>query len=275
MAYPLPLPEWPNGAQVAVSLTFDADAESGYLGEGSEYRRRLTTLSEGRFGMVRGVPRLLDLLERHAVQATFYVPGDTAERHADPVKRIAEAGHEIAHHSYMHLRSETISPEQQRQELERGSEALHTCVGYTPVGYRSPAWEVTPETFELLVDMGFMYDSSFMGDDRPYVEENNGRSILELPVHWSLDDWPYFGWSPYTMGNLSDPDAWVRIWLSEFEIAVRESGHVTYTMHPEVSGRAYRVAALDRLIEGMKGRANVWFATHHDVARMFESAKGQ
>src|SRR5579884_420819 len=133
MARPLPLPRWPNGAQVAVSLTFDADAETGYLGEGPEYERRLTTLSEGRFGMVRGTPRILDLLARHDIPATFYVPGDTAERHADMVKCIADSGHEIAHHGHLHGRSERLSPQEQREELERGTEALLACVGYAPV----------------------------------------------------------------------------------------------------------------------------------------------
>jgi peptidoglycan/xylan/chitin deacetylase (PgdA/CDA1 family) len=275
MARPLPLPEWPNGADVAVSLTFDADAESGYLGEGDEYQHRLTTLSEGRFGMVRGVPRILDLLDRHGVTATFYVPGDTAERHADGVKQIAAASHEIAHHGYIHLRSDRISLDEQREELERGTAALQACVGYAPVGYRSPSWEVTPETFNLLVEMGFTYDSSFMGDDQPYIEEYDGKSILELPVHWSLDDWPYYGWSPYTGGNLNDPDSWVRIWLSEFDRARGERTHITYTMHPEVTGRGYRLAALDRVIEGMKDRANVWFASHREVAQLFDATKGK
>src|SRR4051794_22011334 len=102
--------DWPGGAEVAVSLTFDVDAESGWLGEGEAYERRLSTLSEGRYGIVRGLPRLLEILERTGVSATFYVPGDTAERHTEALLGVVEAGHEIGHHGHMHLRSDAISP---------------------------------------------------------------------------------------------------------------------------------------------------------------------
>src|SRR5215213_7888437 len=176
--------DWPNGAQVAVSLTFDVDCESGWLGEGDEYVRRLSTLSEARFGATRGVPRILAILQRHGLKGTFYIPGDTAERHTDTCRAIVDAGHEIGHHGYLHLRSDGATEQQQRDEIERGLEALSTQLEVTPRGYRSPSWELTPETFALLQEHGFAYDSSLMGDDRPYLYEG----MLELPVHWGLDD---------------------------------------------------------------------------------------
>ena len=197
--------DWPGGARCAVSFTFDVDAESGFLGDGPEYARRLTTLSEGRFGVVRGVPRILQLFRSHGLHATFFVPGDTAERHPGVVPAILEDGHEIGHHGHLHLRSDRISLQQQREELEQGFAALEAAGAPRPRGYRSPAWELTPETFALLVEHGFAYDSSAMGDDRPYVEEHDGLRLLELPVHWSLDDWPRFGWSIDRGGNVGDP----------------------------------------------------------------------
>jgi len=258
--------QWPDGNRVAVSLSFDVDAESGFLGEGEEYRRRITSLSEGAFGVRRGVPRILELLERHGLAATFFVPGDTAERHPGLCQRLLEAGHEIGHHGYLHLRSDRVSADDQRAEIERGLAALEAAGAPTPSGYRSTSWELTPETFELLLEHGFAYDSSCMGDDRPYLQEWEGRSLLELPVHWSLDDWPRFGWSIDGGGNVGPTGELLDSWLAEYRAAREEGRHVVYTMHPEVIGRAYRFAALERLVEAIAGDGEVWFAPLARVA---------
>jgi peptidoglycan-N-acetylglucosamine deacetylase len=256
--------DWPDGAEVAVSLTFDVDAESGWLPEGA---RQLSTLSEGRYGVVRGLPRILAILERADVKGTFYVPGDTAERHTDALRAVVDAGHEIGHHGYLHLQSDQVDAAAQREEIERGLSALDACLGVTPAGYRSPSWELTPETFALLVEHGFAYDSSCMGDDRPYVEAYEGLRILELPVHWSLDDWPHLHWRPGRGDAFTAPEDFLATWLAEFDSALAEHRHITFTMHPEVIGRGHRAALLDRLIVEMKGRGDVWFATHADVQR--------
>jgi peptidoglycan/xylan/chitin deacetylase (PgdA/CDA1 family) len=268
MARELDLPAWPNDADVAVCLTFDVDAEAPWLAQSAQYAGRLSTLSEGRYGVVRAVPRILDLTRRHRIPATFYVPGSTAGRYRDCIGAILAEGHEIGHHGHLHLRSHEVSPNTQRSEIERGLETLERVSGAVPRGYRSPAWELTPETFSLLMEHGFAYDSSCMGDDRPYLEEQDGRTILELPVHWSLDDWPYYGWSVERGGNLYSPSMWLESWIAEFESALAERRMVTYTMHPEVIGRGYRLTALDQLIRHMRERGNVWFATHREVAEV-------
>ena len=131
-------PAWPNGAKVAVSLTFDVDAETGALGDGPEYARRLMTLSEGRFGVTRGMPRILALLAEHGIHGTFFVPGWTAEHHAGLVSSVVAAGHEVGHHGYIHLRTDKITVDQQRDEIERGFTALAAAGAPRPVGYRSP-----------------------------------------------------------------------------------------------------------------------------------------
>lgn len=259
-------PAWPGGRPVAVSLTFDVDAEAGWLGEDPAYARRLTTLSEGRFGVVRGVPRLLELLRRYEIAATFFVPGHTAETHPGLVSALLEDGHEVGHHGYLHLRSDRVSPDEQRSEIERGFVALEAAGAPRPVGYRSTSWELTPETFDLVVEHGFAYDSSCMGDDRPYVETWAGRSLLELPVHWSLDDWPRFGWNIDTGGNVNDPREMTATWLAEYESARRDGRHTTFTMHPEVIGRASRMAELERVLERMATDGDVWFARLDEVA---------
>lgn len=258
--------EFPHGASAAVSLTFDVDAEAGWLGEGAEYARRLTILSEVRYGVTRGVPRILDLLKRHGIPATFFVPGYTAEVHPGLVERLLEDGHEIAHHGYLHLRSDKVSAEAQTEEIDRGLEALAGAGAPRPTGYRSTSWELTPETFELLVSRGFAYDSSCMGDDRPYIESWGGHSILEIPVHWSLDDWPRFGWNIDGGGNVADPAELTRCWIAEFESARVERRHTSFTMHPEVIGRAYRMAELEKVVEHMVASGDVWFARLDEVA---------
>ena len=256
---------WPSGA-VAVSLTFDVDAEAGLLGDSPSFARRLTALSEGRYAVTRGVPRILNLLARHGLPATFFVPGHTADLHTGLVERLLGAGHEVGHHGHMHLRSDRISVEQQVEEMEKGLESLVRAGAPKPAGYRSASWEITPETFALVVDNGFTYDSSCMGDDRPYFEHFDGRSILELPVHWSLDDWPMFGWGIDNGGNFATPSTLYETWRAEFESARQERRHTTFTMHPEVIGRGGHFAQLERFVDSLVRDGDVWFARLDQIA---------
>ncbi len=267
MNEPAVFPGWPGGAEVAVALTFDVDGEAPWLGEGAENSRRLTLLSQGRFGPARGLGRILGLLAARDVRATFYIPGHTVDHHPGAVAAIVAAGHEVAHHGYLHLGTDGLDASGQRAELERGLSALDRQ-GVRPAGYRSPGWELTPETLSMLAELGFRYDSSLMADDRPYWETSGAQPLLELPGHWSLCDWPYFGWTPYHGGLLADPAAVERIWLEEFESARQEGRAVTYTMHPEAIGRGYLARMLDRLIGAMRDRGRPWFATHAEIAAL-------
>lgn len=260
-------PGWPGDAEVAVALTFDVDGEAPWLGEGPEYRRRMTTLSQGRFGPERGLARVLDILAGHGVKATFYVPGHTADQHPAAVQAILAGGHEVAHHGYLHLASEALDGDGQRAELEQGLTALGRH-GVRPLGYRSPGWELMPETLAMLGEYGFGYDSSLMADDRPYWEVTGPVPLLELPGHWSLCDYPYFGWTPYHSGLLADPAAVERIWLEEYRSARAEGRVVTYTMHPQAIGRGYLASMLDRLVAAMAGTGRPWFGTHAEIAAL-------
>jgi len=260
---PTPIPH----GQMPVCLTFDVDAESGWLGQGIKFKDRLTTLSEGRYGVTRALPRILALLGEFGITATFYVPGLTAELHPEVVPAILSAGHEIGHHGYRHCSSDGLSEQQQAEELDLATEVIRKASGTVPRGYRSPSWEMTPETFRLLCERGFSYDSSMMGDDRPYREHYGDWSILELPVHWSLDDWPYFAWSEYLGGgHISSPVQWAGDWYREFEVAKAESRPLTYTMHPEVTGRPARLTALRDLLVRILDHPEVVFLTHSDLA---------
>jgi peptidoglycan/xylan/chitin deacetylase (PgdA/CDA1 family) len=248
----------PGAGEATVCLTFDVDAEAGLGANAREAPALLSTLSERRFGVVRGLPRILDLLDRLELPATFYVPGATVERHRDRIAAIVEAGHEVGHHGHLHLRDADLESHERRAEIEDGLAALR-LIGVVPEGYRSPAWELTVETLELLREHGFRYDSSCMGDDRPYWEGD----MLELPVHWSLDDWPFFGLGPARAG---DVDLWRRTWMAELDQAAEEGRLVTLTMHPEIIGRGHRMSALAELLRHARERG-LRFARHRDVAR--------
>jgi peptidoglycan/xylan/chitin deacetylase (PgdA/CDA1 family) len=258
---------WPGGAHVAVSLTFDVDAESPYLGMGDTYTRLLSTMSDARFGITRGMPRVLALLREHSVPATFFVPGETARLHPKIVEEILSQGHEIAHHGDFHKAVHTIPEQEQLEEIVSGIAKLEAAGAPRPRGYRSPSFEMTPETFTLLCANGFSYDSSMMGDDRPYIASYGGHDLIELPVTWTLDDWPLVGFSAhYPHAKLSSPDVLFSTWLSEFREAKLERRHVSFTMHPEVIGRSSRFAALRRLVETILADGQVWMAKMEDVA---------
>ncbi len=227
-----------------ISLTFDVDGEAGLACRAvpGGWADRLSSRSEARFGLLRGLPRILAVLSEFDAPATFYVPGAVAGRERAAVAEIVAAGHEIGHHGHDHLPSHGLSAERQRAEIERGLSALAEAGGGRPAGYRSPAWELTPVTLALLVEHGFTHDSSLMGDDRPYRLE---AGLLELPVHWSLDDVPFFA---YGAGIPHAPpvatDLVIASWLREQDAARDERRHLTFTMHPELTGRAGRIDLL-------------------------------
>jgi len=250
---------------VAVCLTFDVDGEAPWLGEDPAYRRRLSTLSQGAFGPGRGLSRILALLAEQDIPATFYVPGHTADHRPGAVPAILAGGHEVGHHGYLHRGTDGLDETGQRAELEQGLAALGRH-GVRPAGYRSPGWELTPETLALLGELGFSYDASLMEDDRPYWTASGDAPLLELPGHWSLCDWPYFGYTPYSGGLLADAAAVERTWLEEYESALAEHRVITYTLHPEAIGRGYLTRMLGRLIAEMRERGRPWFATHAEIA---------
>ena len=150
--------------------------------------------------------------------------------------------------------------------IEKGLDAISHAIGVRTVGYRSPAWEITPYTLEALNACGFLYDSSCMGSDTPYIESSGGYSMLELPVQWILDDWPLFGFDSDNGGQIANPDKVFEIWTAEFEGLYQEGGYYLLTLHPEVSGRPHRIAHLERLIQHLRGYADVWWATAAQVA---------
>lgn len=276
-----------TSGQATVCLTFDFDAISLWIGPYGATSPSM--ISRGEFGVV-GVERILRLLERENIPATFFVPGHTADTYPDTVRAINAAGHEVGHHGYLHENPVTLSPEEERRVLERGLEALERTLGTRPTGYRSPAWDNSPHTIELLLEYGFRYESSLMGHDFvPYwcrvgdVIQADGPylfgqevDLVEMPVSWVLDDFPHFEY--VRLGNrlspgLSAASKVEEIWRGEFDFMCRDvqGGAFTLTMHPQVIGRGHRLLMLERLIEYMKESSGVQFSTLGQAADTFRS----
>lgn len=269
---------WPAGVRAAACLTFDLDAESPILFEHPEAAGWLDVMTHQAYGPLTGVPRLLRILDRQQVRATFFVPGYSAEQWPDVVRSIRDAGHEIAHHGYLHEGAHTARDvEEEERRLIRGLEALDAVAGVRPVGYRGPMWELTYDTPALLATHGFRYDSGLMDADHPYrlatSAEEGAASIVELPGHWALDDWEPYVYLPGLSGSgvISSPAEVIARWTLELEALVDEGGLFMLTNHPFVSGRASRAAGLERLIRHAKGIDGLWIATAGEIAAHVET----
>ena len=263
---------WPDGVRAAACFTFDLDAESPILFEHPEAADWLDVMSHQAYGPRTGVPRLLRLLDRQGMRATFFVPGYTAERWPDTARAIRDAGHEIGHHGYLHEGAHGASADEQERRLVRGLEALDAVLGVRPAGYRGPMWELTHDTLPLLARHGFAYDAGLMDADHPYLlatsEAPGAPAIVELPGHWSLDDWEPYNYLPGITGSgvIASPDEVVGRWTLELEALVAEGGLFMLTNHPFVSGRASRAAALEGLIARAKAIDGLWIATAAEIA---------
>jgi peptidoglycan/xylan/chitin deacetylase (PgdA/CDA1 family) len=255
---------WPSGTTSAAALTFDFDAESVWLAMDPENANRPGVLSQARYGPRVGLPLILELLAQKAVRATFFIPGVNVTLHPAAVASIIRDGHEVASHGYTHTRPSRLTRDEERRELQRSVKLL-TAAGAVVTGYRSPGWDASPSTLDLLEEQGLVYASQFMDDLRPY--RHPGRRLIELPVQWILDDWPHFGWhagdSARTIKGAREVE---EIWSEEFEGIHECGGSTILTMHPQVTGRPSRVALLGRMIDRLQSAGDVWIATCAEIA---------
>jgi peptidoglycan/xylan/chitin deacetylase (PgdA/CDA1 family) len=259
---------WPDGARCGCIVSFDVDAESAVLQVDRKYAAHATTMSHQAYGPRVGVPRLLEQLQRAGIRATFFVPGFTAECYPDTVRRIADEGHEVAWHGYMHEPPHTLSPAELRADLERAAEILEPLSASRPVGYRAPWWQLSVEAPDLLAATGFAYDSSLMDDDIPYLLDTGSGPIVELPVHWSLDDWEQYGYfvDPPLGDQIELPSKVLQLWLGELEVMRDEGCLLVLTMHPFLSGRPARSRNIARFVEHARQAGQVWFASAAEIA---------
>ncbi|MDF1595227.1 MAG: polysaccharide deacetylase [Acidimicrobiia bacterium] len=259
---------WPAGYRSAVALTFDLDAESVVLAVDRSYASRPSVMTHQAYGPLTGLPRLLEVLGGEALHATFFIPGFTADRYPGAVAAVLEAGHEVAHHGYLHRPPAHLLVEEERAELERGLEALGKH-GVRPAGFRAPWWETSADTLGLLAEFGFEYDASLFDRDTPYPVATDQGVIVEIPQSWAFDDWERYAYlpdPPAGQGVIERPSDVMETWWQDI-LAYREYGGCAVpVMHPFLSGRPARALALAGLLERLASLPDVWVTTLGEIA---------
>lgn len=278
-----------SGTDVHVALTFDFDAYSTWIG--SHRATSPSMLSRGEFDPI-GARRILKLLEQASIAATFFVPGHSALAFPPVVRAFRDGGHEIGHHGWVHENPVLLTRDEERTVLLRGLEALDKVAGIKPCGYRSPAWDNSPATVELLLELGFEYESSMMGNDHePYwcrvgdawstTEEfcfGTPVDLVELPVAWHLDDFPQFEFLATDKGYLPGgraPSTALEIWKAEFDFLYQRigSGVMVVTMHPQIIGRGHRLLMLEDFIGHVASHERAGFTTCRDYVRQWRKGR--
>jgi peptidoglycan/xylan/chitin deacetylase (PgdA/CDA1 family) len=256
-------------------LSFDVDAETPILVEGRRYAGNAGVMSHQAYGPLVGVPRIIQLLQEYGLPATFFVPGLTAERYPQTLEQILAAGHEVGHHSYAHFSPFDQDEAAERADFER---ALATLDGFgvEPEGFRCPSWEPAWRTPALVAEYGLAYDSSLMDSDRPYLLETGAGEIVELPVHWSLDDWEQYAYLPRPpfKSPIESPQKVLDLWTSELDAMRRYGCLFVLTCHPFLSGRPHRVEILRALIEHALAVGDVEFVEGREAARRARADDG-
>lgn len=261
-------PSWLGDKKTAFALTIPVDCETVVLAEGRRYARHPLAMSHQVYEIQRGVPRLLAMLADLRINATFFVPGWTLERHPHLAELIAGGGHEIAHHSYSHRKPTDLGPGEERADFERALEVM-SRLGVSPLGHRAAYWSAGPQTLDLVAEFGLRYDTSLMGDDRPYLVRRRDRDVVELPSHWILDDFDHYAFlpQPHLGRNIEAPQTAVGIWRQELDGLREYGGLCQLTCHAFLSGRAGRTLALRGLLEYALSCGDVEFMTCAEAAR--------
>jgi peptidoglycan-N-acetylglucosamine deacetylase len=265
IANPIP---WPNGARCAASFSFDVDIDSMLrLTYGDEAPKKLQTLSWLGYEEI-AVPRLVRLYEELGVKQTFFFPGYCLDTYPEMVADVLEGGHEIGLHGYLH---EVINEQDAKAELEileRGLEAAAKLMDSPPIGWRAPLYAIADRTPELLLDHGFVYDASLMGDDQPYLLRTPKGDLVELPSETANDDWTHYAHVPdldYMM-QIRAPSVAEEVYRAEFEAAYRHGGLWVSVWHPSISARLSRLEVVDRMMRDMLERGDVWVASLGEIA---------
>jgi peptidoglycan/xylan/chitin deacetylase (PgdA/CDA1 family) len=256
---------WKNGGRCAVALSFDSDHETNELRDGG---KSIGRLSWGQYGHRVGVPRILKVLDKYGVQASFYVPAVTALLYPDEQRQLVERGHEVGIHGWIHELNSTLPYEAERDLMLRSTDVLQKTTGTRPVGMRTPSWDFSPHTLVIARDMELAYDSSLFADDDCYELLLDGEStgVVELPVEWVRDDAVYFWMNRFASHRPYTPPSDVfDIFRRELDAAYQEGGLFQLTMHPHVIGYRSRIWILEEIIRHAQSLGDVWIATHAEV----------
>ena len=263
---------WPGGARVAVLLSYDVDNETVQgLRTGNI---NIGQLSQGQYGSRVALPRIVKLMDEQEIPATFFFPAWSLKLAPEQAGIIQQSGrHEIGVHGWIHELNTSLDGATESRLLAQAVDQIEAITGTRPVGYRAPSWNHSPNTLQIVRDMGFLYESSLMHDDRPYELLQNGEptGVVELPVEWILDDAPLL--NPLGTRYMNPRDV-MQVWMDEFDKAWEEGTIFLLTMHPHVIGHRSRLVALEGLIEHIKSKDQVWFATHEQAAHYVRERAG-
>ncbi len=265
---------WPGGARCAVALSFDVDHETNELRDGG---RSVGRLSWGQYGNRVGMPKILGLLRREAITASFFVPAVTALLYPDEQRRVIAEGHEIGLHGWIHELNTAVPAAAERDLHFRAADALEAVTGVRPVGMRTPSWDFSEATLSIQRELGLLYDSSLFADDDPYelVEKGEPTGIVELPVEWVRDDAVYFNMHRFqALRPYTAPETVFDIFRREFDGAWEERGLFLLTMHPHVITYRSRIWILEKLIAHARAKGGVWFASHAAIAAHVKAQAG-
>ena len=266
---------WPEGIKMGVALTFDLDAETFWFSRTMDSLYNPNLMAEGAYGPRVGVPRILDMLDRQQLKATFFIPGWVIEKHTEICREVVRRGHEIGYHGYLHEKAYFI--EQDRELVEKSKKIMKELLGVEPFGYRAPEAQLTEETIRNVIANGFEYSSNMMDCDWPYFHEVEGeRKIVELPFHWVYDDSSHFFFTLQQpeRRRICAPSYVKEIWQSEFDGLYNEGGLMTLVLHPQIIGRVSRVNMLEELISYMKTRPGVIIGPALDISRLARKGLG-
>ena len=263
---------WPGDARVAVLLSYDVDNETTQGLRTGEIN--IGPLSQGEYGSRVALPRIVRLMDEENIPASFFFPAWSLKIAPEQAELILASGiHEIAVHGWIHELNTALDGETEERLLRLSMETIEEISGVKPVGFRAPSWNHSPNTLSIVRELGFLYESSLMADDRPYelLQNGNPTGLVELPVEWILDDAPLF--NPLGARYMNPRDV-MQVWIDEFEVAWDEGTMFLLTMHPHVIGHRSRMVALKGLIDHIKARGNVWFGTHEEAARWVRQQAG-
>jgi len=260
---------WPEGARVAVLLTFDDDTQAPLLRDGTT---EPTALSASDYGAKTGTPRLLEILDRHKVPATFFVTGVDSLIHPELVPLLLKSGrNEIGIHGWVHEYPPGLDSEAEEERLlDKAIARISSLTGKKPAGYRAPSWAFSSHTMDLIRKKGFLYDSSLGSAEVPYAILAHGQDtgVVELPIDWTLTETPYLG----AQGHMASPDLLFQLYRQEFDGAYKEGTVFILTLHPYLGGHRAPMQHLDDLIAYMQSKPGVWFTTGSELAKLARQA---
>jgi peptidoglycan-N-acetylglucosamine deacetylase len=259
---------WPNGARVAVCLTFSLNNTANRLARGDS---AVVALTGGEFGATTGLPRVLDLLDRHNVPATFFVSATAAMVDTDMIPSIVKRPrHEIGVMGWSDENALDLNnPAEEERLLTKAIDYVTKAAGRKPVGARGPSSVVSLHTLGLAKKAGLLYDSTLMAMDEPYEILLDGQQsgLVELPVSRLLDDYPTLTTASTGPSTLPSPELVFQTFRDDFDAAYEERTLFLLTLHPHLVGMRSRIGYLDDLVKYIKSKPGVWFATGEQVAR--------